>query len=291
MLGILAVNQDGDYARGEALWEESLTLARRAGDANLEGTTLCNLGYAALMRRDYERAVALCKEALTLAYKLGSATVEIVPETLINLGLSARGQGHHNRALASFKEALMLSREAGIDPSTINALEGMAGVAGALRKDHRTARLWGAAQAAREATRIALPPADRELHEPYLGAARQGLGKAGWESALGEGRAMSLEEAAEYALSDEYSAPPKAPAPQDAPSGGPMGELTRREREVALLVARGLTNRQISVELSISGRTAGNHVARILRKLGLRSRVQIASLAAEHLSPRPEADQ
>lgn len=51
--------------------------------------------------------------------------------------------------------------------------------------------------------------------------------------------------------------------------------LTTREQQVTLLVARSLTNRQIARELSISERTAGNHVAKILRKLGLRSRTQI----------------
>jgi non-specific serine/threonine protein kinase len=61
----------------------------------------------------------------------------------------------------------------------------------------------------------------------------------------------------------------------------PAGNLTRREREVATLVARGLTNRQISTELSISERTAGNHVAKILHKLGLNSRTRIATCAAE----------
>jgi non-specific serine/threonine protein kinase len=60
-----------------------------------------------------------------------------------------------------------------------------------------------------------------------------------------------------------------------------MGNLTPREQETALLVARGLTNRQISTKLSISERTAGNHVAKILKKLGLRSRAQIASWVSE----------
>jgi DNA-binding NarL/FixJ family response regulator len=59
---------------------------------------------------------------------------------------------------------------------------------------------------------------------------------------------------------------------------------------VVVLVARGLTNRQISAHLGISERTAGNHVGRILGKLGLRSRAQIASWALEHglLTPDPE---
>ena len=61
--------------------------------------------------------------------------------------------------------------------------------------------------------------------------------------------------------------------------------LTPREREVALLVAQGLTNRQIAQELSLTTNTANNHVARILRKLGLRSRAQIAAWMTERRSP------
>ena len=51
--------------------------------------------------------------------------------------------------------------------------------------------------------------------------------------------------------------------------------LTRREREIAELVARGLTNRQIAETLVISERTADAHVEHIRTKLGVRSRAQI----------------
>jgi DNA-binding NarL/FixJ family response regulator len=79
--------------------------------------------------------------------------------------------------------------------------------------------------------------------------------------------------------------------PQEPPAGEPLSVLTAREQEVAVLVARGLTNRQISTRLGISERTAGNHVARILSKLGLRSRTQIASWATERqLLTTPDSD-
>ena len=61
---------------------------------------------------------------------------------------------------------------------------------------------------------------------------------------------------------------------------GPAGPLTRREGEIAALVARGLTNRQIAAALHISERTAENHVQHILTKLGLQNRTQIAGWAA-----------
>ena len=82
---------------------------------------------------------------------------------------------------------------------------------------------------------------------------------------------MSLEVAAEYVLSEEADHS-EATIEQDlSPRDEPMGNLTKREGEVMVLVARGLTNRQISRELGISERTAGNHIAKILKKLGLRS--------------------
>ncbi len=54
--------------------------------------------------------------------------------------------------------------------------------------------------------------------------------------------------------------------------------LTRREREVAQLVAQGLTNREIAARLYLSERTAQNHVQHILEKLHLSNRSQIAVL-------------
>jgi DNA-binding NarL/FixJ family response regulator len=101
---------------------------------------------------------------------------------------------------------------------------------------------------------------------------------------------MSLEEAARYVFSRDQADPPMTPAPQEPSADEPALNLSGREREVMVLVAQGFTNRQISTELGISERTAGNHVGRILGKLGLRSRAQIASWAIEHglLTPDPE---
>jgi predicted ATPase/DNA-binding SARP family transcriptional activator/DNA-binding CsgD family transcriptional regulator len=290
LLGILALNEDRDPVRATTLWKESLELARVTGDALRIGVSLCSLGYSAVLQGDNERATALCEETLTFAREHEDAGEEVVPETLVNLGLAALGQGEYERAISSFDEALAMSRRAGRKASIINALEGMASLAGVRGEAPLAARLWGAAEKAREVTGIALPPGDRTLHEPRLSSARSLLGEGEWEEALAKGRAMSLEEAADYAFSGDQVDPPSTPVPKDPSAGEPAPRLSGREREVVVLVARGLTNRQISVHLGISERTAGNHVGRILGKLRLRSRVQIANWALEHglLTPDPQ---
>jgi DNA-binding CsgD family transcriptional regulator len=78
----------------------------------------------------------------------------------------------------------------------------------------------------------------------------------------------------EQALAELQAALAPAPSPASDP-------LSPRERDVAALVARGLTNKEIAAQLIISERTAATHVAHILDKLGLRTRAQIAAWGAE----------
>jgi DNA-binding NarL/FixJ family response regulator len=71
--------------------------------------------------------------------------------------------------------------------------------------------------------------------------------------------------------------PPSAPVR----ASSPVGRLSRREREVAVLITRGLTNRQIADALVIGERTVHTHVANVLAKLELSSRTQIATWGVE----------
>ncbi|MFB0625902.1 response regulator [Streptomyces sp. AB3(2024)] len=77
------------------------------------------------------------------------------------------------------------------------------------------------------------------------------------------------------------SAPQPVPEPAPQPRTTAADPLTVREREVALLVARGLTNAEVGAELFISPGTAKTHVASIQAKLAVRNRVGIAAWAWE----------
>jgi non-specific serine/threonine protein kinase len=67
----------------------------------------------------------------------------------------------------------------------------------------------------------------------------------------------------------------------------PEVTLTRREREVADLVAQGMSNREIAAKLVVSPRTAEAHIEHILLKLDFTSRAQIAAWVAEHRASLP----
>ena len=93
---------------------------------------------------------------------------------------------------------------------------------------------------------------------------------------------MSLEQAVAEALAGETSpAPGPDPEPPSTLDRRQPDALTGREREIAALVARGLTNRQIAAEMFISHRTVGAHVAAILGKRGFATRAQIAAWVVE----------
>jgi non-specific serine/threonine protein kinase len=106
-------------------------------------------------------------------------------------------------------------------------------------------------------------------HDACVHAARSALGDARFKTAVDHGRHLPADVGIAYAL-NEPTVRRRGVKATDPPV------LTGRQMEVAELIARGLTNREIARKLGISTRTAESHVGTILTKLGLTSRAQVA---------------
>ena len=108
--------------------------------------------------------------------------------------------------------------------------------------------------------------------------ARQALGEQAFHAAYDRGLQLPAGDAIAYALQLPPDKPQERQAPAPAvPDGAP---LTPRELQVARLIARGRSNKEIAAQLVISQRTAEGHVEHILTKLGFTSRAQVAAWSA-----------
>jgi DNA-binding CsgD family transcriptional regulator/tetratricopeptide (TPR) repeat protein len=273
---VYALAHAGDSVRVAQLREEAEALVRGPLDQRSRAGLLEALTLAALDAYDYEGALAYAGETAAAYRALGDVQGTVV--ALAALGMVSLTAGDPERAQAYLAENLELLRGMGHKMGIAYCLLGMAGVAGERARPDRAARLWGAAEALREAIGMHLTPFDRShyRYEERLAAARALIEEDAWEMVWAEGRAMSPEEAIEYALAEEGAFRiPEQPTAEHAEV------LTPREREVAEEVAKGLTNRQVATELGISERTVHAHVRRILRKLSLGSRAQIAAWVIE----------
>lgn len=181
-----------------------------------------------------------------------------------------------------FEQSLRLSLEVGHRHNIACCLAGLAEVAAATKRPERAAGLFGAADALLDAIGAVLDPVDRLEYDRNLEQTRAQLGRAAFETAHAVARVMSLEDAIDYGL-EAIQSPhlPAVPPGQPSRSRGPL-QLTHREQEVAALAAQGLSNREIGGRLFITEGTARIHVERILGKLGLHSRAQLAAWLIEH---------
>jgi predicted ATPase/DNA-binding SARP family transcriptional activator/DNA-binding CsgD family transcriptional regulator len=278
--GLVAMDR-GEFEEATTRLEEALALFLESGEVGMAAQTHTWLGTVLLLQGERDRAVPRFEEGLALARQMGDRVG--IYNALYTLAQVALVRGEHELAIRRFSEGLGLSEEMGDQAYAAYCLEELAAVAGARGEAERSARLFGAAHGLLENIGMAVwtfYKPDRSLYERTMADLRARLGEAAFEAAFSEGRAWPPEQAIEYALGAE-KAPPAPGAPKLSTLGGPPDLLTRREREVAVLVARGLTNRQVAEELSISEYTAENHVRKILKKLGLGSRVQIATWLTE----------
>jgi predicted ATPase/class 3 adenylate cyclase len=204
-LNALSVMADhlGNFERAEALREEGLAVVRRLGDRRRVTAIRHNMALAELAQGNFERAEALWEENLVLGRRsqdrLGIAL------SCVHLGIVATRRGELERARKLLQEGLVLMGELGIKAGIAQTLESLAGLAGVSGDTQRAARLWGAADALREAVGVPWLPLERKIHLSYLDAIRSRSEEAVWIEAWEKGRAMTPEETVSYALEDEVA--------------------------------------------------------------------------------------
>jgi len=257
--------------------------------------TLYGLGALAMARRDHVAALRHYGEALAL-YRAIDARPEIA-RCLAGIGWVALSRGDVELASSSLTESMRLSLATGRRLSIGRGLEALGALALARGDPAGALRLEGAWLAATEAAgEVSL--ASRAQIDALHEAARQRLGPDAAAVATAEGRAMTMHEAIRYvagtAVADAVAAGTPGTTPVAAGAAGTAAAgtaaaaagtgpsvLTRRQLQVAALVARGLSNRAIADELVISPATAARHMANIFTRLGFSSRAQVAAWAAE----------
>jgi non-specific serine/threonine protein kinase len=290
----------GQLERAAEHSEESLALVREIDYTGGIAFNLRFMGRVVGQLGDSARATRLVEEALTMSQGLGDKGG--IAEGYGNLARIARSSGDHGRAIELLRISLPAHRELGERWLIVFSLQDLAGamtVRGARAivtpaagsagtteaREHLLAatRLFGAAETLREACGVVLPAPLRTLADRDLSVLRQHLDEVAFGQASTEGRAMSFEQSTEYALTLMTPPEPTPAEPASRAAGRPTdaeaAPLTPREREVAVLVARGCTNREIARELVLSERTVDSHVRNIMGKLEINTRAQIAAWA------------
>jgi predicted ATPase/class 3 adenylate cyclase len=193
----------GNHEGAKTFYEEGLALSRKLDDKALLASALISVGAEFLLQGDHERGAMLNEEAAALYRERGNRGH--LQYALDNLGWAALMRGDQHQAEGLHRESLELSRQLGDKLVAAEALEGLACSASARGEAERVARLFGAAEALREAVGYRQEPREHALREPYLVAARTRLSEGRWDAAWAEGRRLGFEEAIAYALEKAWS--------------------------------------------------------------------------------------
>jgi DNA-binding CsgD family transcriptional regulator len=243
--------------------------------------TLVPMGDVERSRGRHVHAGRLYQESLAQFVEIGLADHPLEhPYLLHNLGYVALGTAQPAEADQRFHEAIAGYRRVGDSRGVAECLIGLGATASAEGRAEIAVMLFAAGEAALAARGSELWHSNEADYQRWRGVATQALAPEAFKAAWVAGAELSVDDALALAQ------PPRETVPQTRQRRGPTGpvvatdSLTARELEVAVLVAAGLTNRQIGEALVIAEKTAANHVQRVLDKLGLHSRAQLAARSA-----------
>jgi non-specific serine/threonine protein kinase len=234
-------------------------------------------GLERLRRGDVDRAENLFREAVNVFLEFGNEGGTAM--ALCNLGLALQSKGDSagaERVLrAALKREVVLEREWQI----VDVLLGLADIALARRQVRRAVVLLGAVEALGEKVGYVHHGWVRDAYDRIVIDARAAIGEDEVRTLSEQGRCLAWPEAVDVALGVPSEV---ANSSLSNATGAPDLGLTPREVEVLRLVADGYSDRQIAHVLSISPKTAGNHVSRILAKLEVETRTAAATQAVRH---------
>ncbi|MEU0567391.1 LuxR C-terminal-related transcriptional regulator [Nonomuraea sp. NPDC005983] len=265
---------DGDPASGVVLLEQALATHLALGDIRESAFDQKMLQLAVFLSGDVERSAALSEKFLELCESQGELWLK--SWALFQYSLAVGQQGDHRRAGSMVQECLRIKVDFDDRLGVGHCLEHLAWIT-AVDNPGRSACLLGAAQGVLQTMGASLFSYLRTDHDRCVAALHASLGEKRFTAMFERGAALTLDEAVAEAKGERA----KTASPASEAGHPDLTALTPREKEVAALVAEGLTNREIAARLVISQRTAEGHVEHIMTKLGLTSRAQIAALVAQ----------
>jgi predicted ATPase/DNA-binding CsgD family transcriptional regulator len=274
-LATVALKKSDEIAARAAL-EEGISVARHAGDGWSLAMTLVPLGDLERSTGHHARAGRHYEEALACFAGIGLADDPLEhPYLLHNLGYVALAEGRTAEAHRRFVDAITGYQRVGDSRGVAEAVIGVGATAAAQGTSATAVSLFAAAETALAALGAKLWFANEPDYARWRGVAAAAIDETKFRVAWAAGIALSIDDAIALAQTSEPSgAPIRTVKPR------PADVLTPRERDVARLVAAGLSNRQIGDALVITEKTAANHVQRVLDKLGVHSRTALAARAA-----------
>ena len=267
----------GDWAGAERLFARARGLLEPLGDRMALAVLTGQEAAGHIVAGRPQQAVGACEQALAeLAEVPGERWLRGF--VLVAQSLALWMGGEQDECARIGRKALAAKWDLEDIVGIAHSLELLAWIALGQQRPQRTAWLLGAAEELWQ--RAGRPVSGFGVlfgyHRTAVQKARKAFGTDAYEQNAEAGRQLPLDLVVELALADADSltAPPQSPGPQ---AEGPE-LLTRREREVAALVAEGMSNREVAERLVISKRTADAHVEHILAKLGVNSRAAITDL-------------
>ncbi|MFI6995893.1 ATP-binding protein [Nocardia sp. NPDC050175] len=274
LLSAVLAFAEADPMRALEIAEGAAVRARACGHHGTEMECLA-FGYVCAMVLEDGRAGTLAEQFLAKSAEHGSHLLGGLAWWAV--GTNQWRNGNEDKAIEDLRRAVELLRLFDRCVWTASVFDGLAWAAAAGGDQRRAARLMGAATTVRRGSTQRLAHAMTDVvGEKVRLQVHDAMGDTDFGAEFDSGAALTLDEAVNYALGVEQADP--LPTPKTAADD----QLTRREKDVARLVAAGYSNKRIAAELVISIRTAESHVDHILTKLGFESRAQVAAWVSRH---------